>query len=231
MELSPAAILFIVVTSFTLWSALHGLQCLLLPHQTNEWNYRVVVTVHSVTMLVLGAAFELFIDPWRFPHLVSPPGQPSNSKELATLAVCLGYFIYDSIYTLYSGKTVSMNVHHAVCVAGLCVALTSAVSGAEILFCLFLGELTNPLLQVRFFLRAAGMTKHILYEVNDVLFLVTFIVIRIGLGSYLLYCVLMDPVLHLFYKTGGIALHLISVVFMGEMLTVSYKKYIQKKNV
>ncbi|XP_038065931.1 TLC domain-containing protein 5-like [Patiria miniata] len=227
MQISQTAILLLSVTSFTSWSALYGILCLAFTHKSYEWSYRVVVTVHCLAMLVMSAACELFNETWRF----SIPGQPSTNDEIFTLAICQGYFIFDLIHSIYQGKAKVMWAHHAIAAVGARVTLTSGICGAEVTLCLFLAELTNPMLMAHWFLRDAGMADHILYEVNQLLFLASYIVIRMGLGSYLLYLYIMNPLSYVLLKIGGIIMWLVNVVFMGEILKKAYKNFIVKKRI
>lgn len=143
------------------------------------------------------------------------------------MMVCLGYFVYDFCWCVwfYDSSTAVMLAHHSVSIIGITASLVSGYSGTEIGTCIFLGELSNPMLQLRYFMRQSGIKDGILYEVNDFTFLMTFIVCRGGIGSYLAYCHLTHPLPHVFFKIGGVVLYIVSLIFMGQLLTFACHKY------
>ena len=105
------------------------------------------------------------------------------------MVVCNGYFLYDFIRSLmYDTKhNRAMLVHHLVCILFTSASLVSGLSGTEINFSLFLAELTNPMLQVRWLMRNAGTREGVLYELNQVLFLKLFSFLDWAMSSLLLY--------------------------------------------
>ncbi|XP_022086064.1 transmembrane protein 136-like isoform X2 [Acanthaster planci] len=153
-------------------------------------------------------------------------GGKSNPYENSTMVVCNGYFLYDFIRSmLYDTRhNRAMVLHHLVCILFTSASLVSGLSGTEINFSLFLAELTNPMLQIRWLMRNAGITEGILYELNQVVFLVAFFIIRVGIGTYWIYHYLLHPVPHLFFKLGGILLYAVSIIFMGQIMIVAYNK-------
>ena len=78
-DLAPATIFGLTVTSFAGWSALYGLACKAQPHRSYEWNCRVVVLVHAITVLTLSTTFGALYNPWPFTH----PGRCSLAVRLS----------------------------------------------------------------------------------------------------------------------------------------------------
>lgn len=154
-------------------------------------------------------------------------GGKSNILEVFTMVVCLGYFMYDFCWCVwfYDSSTAVMLAHHLVSIAGISASLMSGYSGTEIGTCIFLGELSNPMLQLRYFMRQSGIKDGILYELNELTFLMTFIVCRAGIGSYLTFCHVMHPLPHVFFKIGGVALYVVSWIFIVQLLTIVFHKY------
>ena len=68
MELTTGAIAVLTVVAFAVWSTLYGILCHLQPHRSYEWNCRVVVLIHAVTVVTLSSTFGFFYNPWPFTH-------------------------------------------------------------------------------------------------------------------------------------------------------------------
>ena len=118
-----------------------------------------------------------------------------------------------------------MLLHHLITIVGIVAALVWEHSGTEVGATIFGAELSNPLLQLRWFMRQSGWKGSFLYEVNDLLFLLTFTICRIGIGSYFLYCELLHPLPRMFFKVGAVALYLVSWVLMVNILLFTFRKY------
>ncbi|XP_022086083.1 transmembrane protein 136-like isoform X2 [Acanthaster planci] len=223
MELTAGLILLLTLTAFVLWSALYGLFCWLQPHRSYEWNCRVVVSIHAVTVLSLSSTFGALYNPWPFTH----PGGKSNIYEIVTMIVCLGFFLFDVCWCVwfFDEETKIMIVHHLVSIIGIFASLITGLSGTEVGTCIFLAELTNPMLQFRWFMRSSGVKDGWLYELNDFLFMMMFAVCRCGIGTFFLYRYTTHPRPKLFFKVGGLALYLVSMVFFGQILVFAYHKY------
>lgn len=61
-----------------------------------------------------------------------------------------------------------------------------SITGSEAVGGLGSLELTNPLLQARWFLRTLGQMDTILYKVVEVTFFFLFLIVRLGYGTWLL---------------------------------------------
>ncbi|XP_038066062.1 TLC domain-containing protein 5-like [Patiria miniata] len=223
MEMSASTISLLVISSCVFWSSLYGLFCYLCPQRSYEWNCRAVTLVHAVTIVVMSYIFGIYYNPWPFTH----PGGKSSIHEVYTMVVCVGYFIFDFVWCVWFRDQESsvMLVHHLITIVGILAALAWEHSGTEVGATIFGAELSNPLLQMRWFMRQAGWKGSFLYEVNDFLFLLTFTVCRIGLGSYFLYCELLHPLPRMFFKVGAVALYLVSWVLMVNILVFTSRKY------
>ncbi|XP_033641281.1 TLC domain-containing protein 5-like isoform X1 [Asterias rubens] len=222
-ELSREYILLLTIISTTIWSALYGVLCYSNPTWSCEWNCRIVTLIHALVVITMSSTFGILYNPWPFTH----PGGKSNILEVFTMVVCLGYFMYDFCWCVwfYDSSTAVMLAHHLVSIAGISASLMSGYSGTEIGTCIFLGELSNPMLQLRYFMRQSGIKDGILYELNELTFLMTFIVCRAGIGSYLTFCHVMHPLPHVFFKIGGVALYVVSWIFIVQLLTIVFHKY------
>lgn len=117
-----------------------------------------------------------------------------------------------------------MMAHHAASIVGLLLALLMGVSGCETCAVIFGSELTNPLLQIRWFLRQLGLYDSLLGDAVDLLFISLFATVRIGVGTAMFYCELTSPRTTAIMKLGGVVMYAIAWVFMVDIARFGYKK-------
>ena len=78
-----------------------------------------------------------------------------------------------------------MLFHHTISVSGVAFILFNEYSGQELVASILGTEISNPFLQLRWFLREAGQYETFLAKVNDIIFMTVFICWRLGPGSLL----------------------------------------------
>lgn len=117
-----------------------------------------------------------------------------------------------------------MLVHHILSILGLSVCALLRMYGTELVGSIVGSELSNPLLQLRWFLKETDYYNTLLGEVVDIAFVLTFTGLRIGVGSYLLYCYFMQDTDFL-GRLGGLALYGLSWLFMVNIVAFAYNKY------
>ncbi|KAM5226762.1 TLC domain-containing protein 5 isoform 2-T4 [Hipposideros larvatus] len=121
-----------------------------------------------------------------------------------------------------------MLAHHTLSILGIIVALVLGESGTEVNAVLFGSEITNPLLQMRWFLRETGHYHSFTGDVVDFLFVALFTGVRIGLGAHLLFCEMVSSKPKWFMKAGGIAMYAVSWCFMFNIWRFAWRKSIKK---
>ncbi len=121
-----------------------------------------------------------------------------------------------------------MLLHHVFSILGITAVLLRGNSGTEMMAAIFGAEITNPLLQVRWFLRTLGKHKTWYYEINDILFMSLFGIMRLGVGSNLLYTYLSNPKPDIPCKTCAVIFYMIGMLFWIMIVRYAYTKY-QKK--
>lgn len=120
-----------------------------------------------------------------------------------------------------------MLFHHALTMFGETIVLVRGINGCEMMATLLGTELTNPLLQMRWFMRNASTDIPWYYkEVVDLLFLALFTFIRIGLGSVYLVFYLSHPVPDVIAQGGALAIYLVGWVFWAGLLRYAWRKYV-----
>ncbi|XP_069470429.1 TLC domain-containing protein 5 isoform X1 [Ambystoma mexicanum] len=121
-----------------------------------------------------------------------------------------------------------MLVHHLLSILGIHMALILGESATEVNAVLFGSEITNPFLQARWFLREMGHYHSFLGDLVDFLFVALFTSVRIGVGANLLYCELVSPTPRWFVKVGGVAMYIVSWVFMISIWRFAWRKSVLK---
>ncbi|XP_031526264.1 TLC domain-containing protein 5 isoform X2 [Camelus dromedarius] len=121
-----------------------------------------------------------------------------------------------------------MLAHHTLSILGIILALVLGESGTEVNAVLFGSEITNPLLQMRWFLRETGRYHSFTGDVVDFLFVALFTGVRIGVGARLLFCEMVSPKPKWFVKVGGVAMYGVSWCFMFSIWRFAWRKSIKK---
>ncbi|KAJ7304982.1 hypothetical protein JRQ81_010717 [Phrynocephalus forsythii] len=80
----------------------------------------------------------------------------------------------------------------------------------------------------RWFLREQGLYHTLVGDVVDFFFVVLFGGVRIGVGAWLMYCVLLSPKPKWFIKLGGVIMYGVSWVFMVSICRFARRKSIKK---
>ncbi|XP_053188149.1 TLC domain-containing protein 5 [Scomber japonicus] len=210
-----------VIFSVIGWLCLYKLFGCIFSKRGPEWNCRLVTFSHGV-IIVLLTGYVTFIDgPWPLTHA----GTDNTELQTFALAVCLGYFLFDLGWCVcYRTEGPVMMAHHAASIMGILLALSMGVSGCETCGVIFGSELTNPLLQTRWFLRQVGLYDSLLGDAVDLLFIFLFATVRVGVGTAMFYCEITSPRTTLIMKIGGVVMYVLAWVFMVDIARFGYKK-------
>ncbi|CAN0187114.1 TLC domain-containing protein 5-like [Lethenteron reissneri] len=213
---------FLVSASTVWWSLLYVVLYRLNPSHGKEWNCRLVTLLHGCLIVPLSAYIGFIAGPWPFTH----PGGPNSELQVFALSFCLGYFIFDLLWCVsYGNESIVMLAHHIISILGLVGCLFLGVSATETNGVIFGSEITNPLLQLRWFLRKMGRYEDTnLGLCLDATFVTLFFCVRMGVGTILLVCVLRSPTPILVMKISGVGMYTISWLFM-----VNISKYVMRR--
>ncbi|XP_029111562.1 TLC domain-containing protein 5a isoform X2 [Scleropages formosus] len=210
-----------VCICLTGWITLYVLLCYLNGHRGYEWNCRLVTLFHGVLIVCVTAYIGYVDGPWPFTH----PGTKNTPMQTLALALSLGYFTFDMGWCVYfRTEGPVMLAHHSLSIMGILLVLWVGESGIEACAVIFGSEVTNPLLQTRWFLRRTGRYNSLAGDVVDLLFVMLFVTMRIGVGGSMLYCELISPRPLLVMKCGGVAMYLLSWVFLVDIIRFAYRK-------
>lgn len=144
---------------------------------------------------------------------------------MSALLLSLGYFFFDMGWCVYfRTEGPVMLAHHTMSILGILLTLWLGESGFEGCAVLFGSEITNPLLQARWFLRQTGHYETLLGHIVDALFVLLFVFMRIFVGGAMLYCELISSRPKFVIKCGGVALYAISWVFVVDICRFAIRK-------
>eukprot|EP00042_Codosiga_hollandica_P022481 m.83224 g.83224 ORF g.83224 m.83224 type:complete len:269 (+) comp50804_c0_seq8:72-878(+) len=221
------------------------------PHTTPEWSSRIVALVHALVVTAICIASSMVVGPWAF----DGTAEPNTKLQTLAMQVCLAYFIYDTAWILrYQPNDKVMLIHHMTSATGLLFSLCVGVSGCELLATIGGAEVTNPLLQARWFLKVRS--ERLLSDIKiilmllfslclmgrketkqhsgtrygfavDFLFTLTFGLFRFGLGTPLLIHEYLTPHAHWFMKMGATLLYAVSVIWYFGILKMFYKSHLR----
>lgn len=218
-----------LMSTFFLWSIAYFLLCIMNSHRSYEWNCRLVAICHASLTTVLTYWCAFITGPWPLEFM----GEANTSFQSLIAAISLGYFVFDFWWCLYMGtEGLDMLLHHVISISGIAFVHFDGYSGPELVATILGTEVSNPFLQIRWFLRETGNYETFLAKVNDIIFMALFVGWRIGPGSLLWYrTVLVSSKPKLFVKIGGTGMYFISWVWVAFILQFARKRFFRKKRV
>lgn len=212
--------------SLSAWCLVYLYLCHRNTNRRAEWHCRVTTVIHAILICSLASYAAIVQGPWPF----SDPGGTNTPLQRIVVMICLGYFIFDLAWCLkFQTEGVGMLTHHALSILGLSVTLLLNRYGTEIMASIVGTEITNPLLQLRWFLRETGRGATAAAIIINWIFVLSFGFFRIGMGSYLLYTYFQNPKPDWLGRFGGFSLYLIGWVFWIQLCRYSYRKIFRPK--
>lgn len=202
------------------WAALFMALRRMFPKRSFDFCNRLVSTAHAVLAVVLAS---LSVQQWSCP--VCPLASKSSPKQMETLAVSVGYLIYDLVCCQFEKQVKLDNtVHHLVSIIGLVAGLAYQRCGSEMVACLFITEMSSPFLHLRELLKELGYRGTTLNLAADIAFAGIFTIARMICGPYLTYVTLSahNPLL---IKAMALGLQLVSVFWFYKIARMMMYKF------
>uniref|UniRef100_A0A8D0EAP7 TLC domain-containing protein n=1 Tax=Salvator merianae TaxID=96440 RepID=A0A8D0EAP7_SALMN len=194
-------------------------------HRSAEWSCRLVTLWHGLTVSFLSGYITLIHGPWPLTHA----GYPNTPLQVCLMCVTLGYFLFDLSWCIYfKSETRLMIAHHMLSISGTAYVLAIGQSATEVTAVIFVSEITNPLLQARWFLRHMGHCHKLIGDMVDFLFVTLFLGMRILGGALILHAVIKSPKSVWALKGGMLAMYCISLGFMLDIYRFARRKVIKK---
>ncbi|KAL8173645.1 UNVERIFIED_CONTAM: hypothetical protein K2H54_013248 [Gekko kuhli] len=229
-----------VLCSLLIWLSLYGGFRFWQKHRPSEWSCRLVTLAHGLIVTFLSGYVALVDGPWPLTHagaeylFLTPPhscggGHPNTALQVCLMCLTLGYFLFDLSWCICFGSEGDLMLsHHVLSVAGLVLVLLLGESATEVNAVLFVSEITNPLLQARWFLREMGRYPSLAGDVVDFLFVALFVVLRIVGGAWIMRAVMASTQTIWLLKMGVLAMYAVSLGFMLDIGRFARKKVMKK---
>ncbi|XP_028040262.1 transmembrane protein 136-like [Bombyx mandarina] len=217
-ELSTASLLKLI--SFVTWSWLY-LWFARDGNKSPEWCSRAVTLLHGSVATVVGLyqCGAEAITPCRLTMKTTP-------WHYALMLWSWGYFAFDLLWCfVYWGDHYLMLVHHTSALVAVTVYTQKDYTGCTFACTLAFLEVTNPLLQLRWFLKSNGYTKTVLYTMVEVTYLVTFLFVRGILGTYIMMRILKSDIFDVDEKLISLVFYIVSVAFIYDIVGYVLYRY------
>lgn len=210
----------IVISILTLcWIGVYTLVRKVLPEQSPEFCIRVVTLCHGLTTAYFGVSECLD------GGLLGDPLPMTNNQSLL-IAFSASYFVLDLIWCLlHQTETKLMLFHHLYSCIALMRILNKGYSASQSICGLGTTEVTNPLLQTRWFLRTLGYQHNPFYVILEFLFAFVFIFARVIFGTIFIIIVIFSTSNNIEYKFLSLLIYILSWLFLMNILNYMYNKY------
>lgn len=159
-----------------------------------------------------------------------------QNQKFVMKIVCVstGYFVYDlALAIIYKKNDFNLIIHHITGFCGLFLSGMMANGEFYTMLGLFVAEITNPFMNIKFFLKFYNLRHTMLYELIDASYLISYIFFRGGVGTLGFISMLFDKKSSTFIAClyGAIWLQSIGFIFkMKNMLKYKQKQMnIRKK--
>ena len=213
-----------VFGSFLLWTNIYLVIYSMIYHlhRSAESSCRAVTVFHAFLVSGLSLTSILFLGRWPWDYL----GLSNTELHTDTIVLSLGYFLFDFAWCVnkHTEGTV-MLLHHVVSIFGFGYILYTGKNGCETTFVLGASEITNPLLQLRWFLIQNKLYSGAVERMVDWLFACLFCCLRLGVGSIFFIIFVFSPQIETIPRVGGTIFYIISVVFSIQTALYIHKKY------
>lgn len=219
-------ILLAILGSFLLWFNLYNILYTVNCKCSAEWNCRLIAGLHGTVSALLCFISAFILGPWPFSYI----GYPPNSLHCNIIIISFGYFLFDLSWCLYmKTEGLVMLTHHVLSILGLMYVMRYNIYGCESTAILGASEFTNPLLQIRWFLKQSGKYTGNPALLIDLSFVFFFFAARVVVGSALYLWLLLSPRMEVVAKLGGTMMHSVGVIFSINLGLFIHRKYIKKK--
>mmetsp|Transcript_25904 Transcript_25904/g.63761 ORF Transcript_25904/g.63761 Transcript_25904/m.63761 type:complete len:254 (+) Transcript_25904:82-843(+) len=185
---------------------------------TADFSNRVVSIVHAFV-----AIYYSYVTFSSWGDMFDGIGGPNTEPQALCMAVSLSYFVYDLIYCAIVGEIESV-FHHFFTIGGLASGVLNGKSGAELVACLFLMEVSNPSLHLRTLLLEMGLKSSTIFSLNNLIFALVFLVCRLLIGPPLVYKTIACPDNEYIVKLGGFGIMAVSIMWGWKIIMMFVKE-------
>ncbi|XP_026315461.1 transmembrane protein 136-like [Hyposmocoma kahamanoa] len=191
------------------------------PDESPEWCSRAVTLLHGSVAAVAGT-YQCGLFSLTRCRLM----EKTMHHHYALMVWSWGYFAFDLLWCLiYWTDNKLMLFHHFSALSGINTYMGKENHGCAFACALGFMEITNPLLQARWFLRHHGYNETILFKIIEVTYLMLFLTVRGVLGTYLIVKIMGADFVELPEKLFSLVLYFISIAFIYEIIGYVLYKY------
>lgn len=190
------------------------------PAKVWDIHSRVNSLVHGVIQIILSFIFLL--------NYKSDLEFQNQKFVMKIVCVSTGYFVYDlALAIIYKKNDFNLTIHHITGFAGLFLSGMMANGEFYTMLGLFIAEITNPFMNIKYFLKFYNLRHTKLYELIDISYLISYIFFRGIIGTIGFTSMLFDKKSSLFIACLYGAIWLQSAGFILKMKNML--KYKQKQ--
>jgi len=144
-----------------------------------QTHFGYYLSLVNAVMFIFVAGVDFIAEPY-------VTARPNSALVLTAIKISLPYLFLDTITGYYYGfNDWAMNFHHILVFTAYAQSFYFRRSGVEMNYCLFFGELTNPLNIMRIIYEDHGRKKA--SELCALLFMVIFVLVRGPFSVYMSY--------------------------------------------
>ncbi|KAK6621472.1 hypothetical protein RUM44_001279 [Polyplax serrata] len=189
--------------------------------QSEEWTCRILTLFHG--SIVSYSAIRDITACW---NETSFQDTPLSDIQKGYLSFMLSYFLFDIAWMqLYGNETWVMSAHHISAILITTKVFLSDFGGLGVSFSVACLELTNPFLQMRWFLRTHGYQSRPIFTVVETIFFCLFFIIRVFGGSIFYYYVIFHAHVDFIMKILATCIYLVSLGLVYDCYKYVRRKY------
>lgn len=208
-----------VGVSAAIWSVLFGFVHLIpgLKQRTFGYKTRVVAILHAFTTMYLAVRLSFMARPLEI-------GGENTPGQTTVVNVAGGFFLYDIISWVIYGYLIDKYdymqlFHHGACLIGMWACWGTGRSGADCTFALFIAELANPFMYLRYLLREVGWHSTPLARTNQAIFALAMTITIPILAPALALVILMEPRSHPLHQFAAVGLVVVNLMWFFKFMT------------
>lgn len=212
---------FAKLASFAWWGGLYLFSLRAYPNKCPEFHSRVVTLLHGSVAAVAGLS-QCNVLEFSLSNLTSE----CTTYNYVLMLWSWGYFAFDLLWCLVTwSETALMIGHHACAVISITIYMQKPNTGCTFACCLAMMEITNPCLQMRWFLKSEGYQNTRLYRIIELSYIFLFVLVRGVFGTYALYKILPCNDFQKDEKIICLVFYIVSVGFMIDIFGFVRHKY------
>lgn len=194
----------------------------ILLRQSEEWNCRILTFFHG--SIVSYSAIRDIIANGEHMHFHN---YPLSEEQQLYLSFMLSYFLFDlSWIRLFGNESWVIYFHHISSILIITKIISTKFGGLIVPFGVAGLEMTNPYLQMRWFLRTYGYLNTPIHTIVELWLFFAFFFLRVIIGSILLYYTQLNAKVDIYMKLLFTCIYLVSLILAWDIYRYFHKRYL-----